>query len=111
PFPTMATILNRRNFLGTGAAGLIGSAAFAPARSRALAAAPVVNDGSAPLKIEAVELIELHGSYTDEGGVNGQAQVNPEDIYDSLRHPPYADHPSCMRQFRSTAIYVRIRTA
>jgi len=106
----MATILNRRSFLGTGAAGLIGSAAFAPSASRALAAAPTVNDAVGPLKIEAVELIELRGRYTDEGGVNNQAQVNPEDIYDSLRPAPYADHPSGPREFRTSAIYLRIKT-
>jgi len=105
---------DRRSFLARGVAGGLGAAALAQMPSIANAAAGAAmfaGDASAPLKIEAVELIELHGSYTDEGGVNGQAQVNPEDIYDSLRRSPYADHPSGMRQFRTSAIYVRIRTA
>ena len=46
------------------------------------------------LKIEAVELVELHGRYTDEAGINRQQQVNPLDIYDDLRPAPYADKPS-----------------
>ncbi|HXE09675.1 MAG TPA: enolase C-terminal domain-like protein [Acidobacteriaceae bacterium] len=106
--------IDRRGFLRRGAVGAFGAAALAQMPSVANAAAGAAmfaGDASAPLKIEAVELVELHGSYTDEGGVNGQAQVNPEDIYDSLRHQPYADHPSGMRQFRTSAIYVRIRTA
>lgn len=106
----MALNLNRRRFLGTGAAGLIGSAAFAPVASSAPASAQAINDASAPLKIESVELLELHGRYTDVGGVNDQAQVNPEDVYDSLRPAPYADHPSGTREFHASAIYVRIKT-
>src|SRR6185437_12540928 len=93
---------DRRSFLARGVAGGLGAAALAQMPSIANAAAGAAmfaGDASAPLKIEAVELIELHGSYTDEGGVNGQAQVNPEDIYDSLRRSPYADHPSDMRPF------------
>lgn len=105
--------LNRRNFLGRSAAGLIGSAALASQGPYAVAAAPFSPslDAAVPLKIEAVELIELHGRYTDNAGVNNQAQVNPEDIYDSLRPAPYADHPNGTREFRTNAIYLRIKTA
>jgi L-rhamnonate dehydratase len=105
--------LNRRNFLGRSAAGLMGSAALASQGPYAVAAAPFSPslDAAVPLKIEAVELIELHGRYTDNAGVNNQAQVNPEDIYDSLRPAPYADHPNGTREFRTNAIYLRIKTA
>ncbi len=108
----MGQILNRRSFLGTGAAGLIGSAAFVSQAPLAFAAAPFSPslDVTAPLKIESVELLELQGRYTDSAGVNDQEQVNPEDVYDSLRPAPYADHPNGTREFRTSAIYLRIRT-
>lgn len=64
-----------------------------------------------PLTIKAVELFELHGSYKAEAGVNRQAQVNPLDVYDQFRKPPYADKPSGMRTVKTSAIYVRIRTS
>lgn len=64
-----------------------------------------------PLKIEAVELLELHGRYTDEAGINRQPQVNPLDIYDELRPAPYADKPSGTHVVPYTAIYLRIRTS
>ena len=63
------------------------------------------------LKIEAVELIELHGRYTEEAGVNKQQQVNPEDVYDSLRPAPYQDQPSGKKEVHTSAVYVRIRTS
>ena len=47
--------------------------------------APLTNHADGPLKIEAVELIELHGTYTEQAGVNAQTQVNPLDVYDDLR--------------------------
>lgn len=110
----MRQILNRRSFLGTGAAGLIGSAALASQTPCAFAAAapfsPPSLDLTTALKIESVELLELHGRYTDDAGVNNQEQVNPEDVYDSLRPAPYADHASGTREFRTSAIYLRIRT-
>jgi L-rhamnonate dehydratase len=99
---------NRRHFL-VGVAATV----FASRRTSLLAAAlaqPADRTGS-PLKIEAVELIELHGRYTDAAGVNRQQQVNPLDIYDDLRPAPYADKPSGMREVQYTAIYLRIRTA
>src|ERR1700754_1288720 len=63
------------------------------------------------LKIDAVELVELHGTYTAERGVDAQPQVNPLDVYDELRPAPYADKPAGERQVATSAIYVRIRTA
>jgi hypothetical protein len=80
---------NRRTFL-FGAA-----AAFATSRTPfAGAFAPLADHTGGPLKIEAVELLELHGRYTEEAGVNRQPQVNPLDVYDDLRPAPYTDKPS-----------------
>ena len=95
----------RRHFL-IGAAAI----ALAPAGKNALAA-PSTNHADGPLKIEAVELLELHGTYTEEGGVNAQPQVNPLDVYDDLRPAPYTDKPSGSKQVHISAIYVRIKTA
>jgi L-alanine-DL-glutamate epimerase-like enolase superfamily enzyme len=66
---------------------------------------------SGPLTIQAVEIFELHGSYQEEAGVNHQAQVNPLDIYDQFRRPPYTDKPAGIRNVKTSAIYVRIRTS
>src|ERR1700733_5144971 len=65
--------INRRHFL------LGAAATLATARAGGLAAAfaPDNDHAGGPLKIEALELVELHGSYTEEAGVNGQPQVNP----------------------------------
>ncbi len=63
------------------------------------------------LKIEAVELIELHGRYTDTAGINQQPQVNPLDVYDDLRREPYKDNPSGSKETSTSAIYIRIRTS
>ena len=98
---------NRRNFLFGAAAALAASRTGLFARTFA----PLPDHTDGPLKIEAVELIELHGRYTDEAGVNRQPQVNPLDIYDDLRHAPYADKPSGSKDVLTTAIYLRIRTA
>ncbi len=92
----------RRGFLAGGIA-----TAFAAASSRSFAfAAP-----GTPLKIEAVEVFELHGRYTDPAGINGQQQVNPEDVYDDLRPPVYVDKPNGTKEVKTSAVYLRIRTA
>src|SRR6267378_7101438 len=98
---------DRRNFL-FGAA-----AAFAASRTNVFAAAfaPSPDHAGGPLKIEAVELLELHGRYTDEAGVNRQPQVNPLDVYDDLRPSPYTDKPSGSKEISTSAIYLRIRSA
>jgi L-rhamnonate dehydratase len=96
---------NRRSFLGSGAATLL----ITPWAARSFGAANVAP--SETLKIEAVELIELHGRYTEEAGVNGQQQVNPEDVYDTLRPEPYRDHPSGKKEVHTSAVYLRIRTS
>ena len=86
------------------------AATLATARAGALAAAfaPANDHAGGPLKIEGVELVELHGSYTEEAGVNGQPQVNPLDVYDDLRPEPYSDKPSGSKQVHTSAIYVRL---
>jgi L-rhamnonate dehydratase len=68
-------------------------------------------DGLAPLKIDAVEVLELHGYYTAESGVDHQPQVNPMDVYDELRPAPYTDKPGGVRDVPYEAHYLRIRTA
>ena len=68
-------------------------------------------NGLTPLKIDAVELIELHGRYTEQAGVDHQAQVNPLDVYDDYRRPPYQDKPDGTREVQYEAVYIRIRTA
>ena len=75
------------------------------------AQSPAASPMGGPLTIKAVEIFELHGSYQEEAGVNHQAQVNPLDIYDQFRKPPYADKPAGMRTVKTSAIYVRIRTS
>src|SRR5882757_4061152 len=94
---------NRRNFLF----GAV--AAFAANRTNLFAAAfaPLPDRADGPLKIEAVELVELHGRYTDAAGVNRQQQVHPLDVYDDLRPAPYTDKPSGSKEVLTTAIYLR----
>ena len=96
---------NRRYFLARSAATFL----ITPWAARSFAATNVAPGGTQ--KIEAVELIELHGRYTEEAGVNEQQQVNPEDVYDSLRPEPYRDHPSGKKEVHTSAVYLRIRTA
>jgi len=90
----------RREFLTSGSAACV-----------TLAVAPAFADPApTPAKIEAVELIELHGRYTDAAGINGQQQVNPLDVYDSFRPAPYADHPAGTKDVQYSAVYLKIRT-
>jgi L-alanine-DL-glutamate epimerase-like enolase superfamily enzyme len=91
----------RREFLTSGSAACL-----------TLAVPPAFADPApAPAKIEAVELIELHGRYTDAAGVNGQQQVNPLDVYDSFRSAPYADRPAGTKEVQYSAVYLKIRTS
>jgi L-rhamnonate dehydratase len=113
--PSRDACLNRRRFL-TGLSGLsiAGVAATAwPSVSAAENASVcrIPGGGNLPLKIESVELLELHGHYTSEAGVNRQAQVNPLDVYDGLRPAPYKDKPGAETEVHTEAIYLRIRTA
>ena len=101
--------VSRRGFLsGLAAAGAVASTPMA-ARAGLPAAEPLA--GVAPLKIDAVDVLELTGHYTAEAGVNRQAQVNPLDVYDALRPAPYEDHPGGTRTVECKANYLRIRTA
>ena len=95
--------MKRRHFLLGSAAAAVGATV-----ARSQTASPASSHAYAPLKIEAVEVIELHGTYTDEAGVNQQPQVNPLDVYDQLRRAPYADKPSGSKQVHTTAVYIRI---
>ncbi len=103
--PTSPT---RRSFLRNAAA-----AAFVTSSPSAFTRlfAQAQTNAAQPLTIKAVELMELHGTYNDEAGINHQPQVNPLDIYDLLRPAPYTDHPAGRKDFKTTAIYLRIRTA
>jgi L-rhamnonate dehydratase len=104
-----AAQFGRRSFL---AGGLAAVAATAGDRmSLGQAAEPGRRTADGPLKIDAVELMELHGRYTEQAGVNGQQQVNPLDIYDDLRPQPYQDRPSGTKEVQTSAVYLRIRTA
>ena len=99
----------RRRFLAGGLAAALVTAEVPASLGQAPVPPGRAPDG--PLKIEAVELMELRGHYTDQAGVDGQSQVNPLDIYDDLRPSPYKDQPSGTRQVQANAIYLRIRTA
>ena len=55
---------------------------------------PVKRTSDGVLNIDAVELIELHGRYTEQAGVDGQPQVNTLDTCDGLRPQRYQDQPS-----------------
>jgi len=104
---------NRRSFLfgaATAAFAVTSPSAFARTFAPLPAGADDTQKGS-PLIIKAVELIELHGRYTDEAGVNRQQQVNPLDVYDQFRPPEYKDKPAGSKEVHTSAIYVRIQTA
>jgi L-alanine-DL-glutamate epimerase-like enolase superfamily enzyme len=106
--------LSRRHFLGAlpaaGAGLSLGGAATALSEVRQAQAGGQGHSGLAPLKIEAVDLLELHGHYTTEKGINQQRQVNPLDVYDDYRPAPYKDNPDGTRTVQYEAIYVRIKT-
>jgi L-rhamnonate dehydratase len=111
---TIDARITRRDLLfgaATSALLLSPSAAFASAAaSTATTECPTGTNCGAPLKISDLELIELHGRYDTEAGINGQPQVNPLDIYDDSRAPEYHDNPHGTRQVNYEAIYLRIRT-
>lgn len=106
--------VTRRSFLGSAAAtALITSCPSILGRSAAAGAEMAMQETpkGIPLTIKAVELIEFHGTYKDEAGVNRQQQVNPLDVYEAFRHAPYKDKPSGMRDVHTSAIYLKISTA
>ena len=104
--------MDRRSFLGSLAAGTAAGAALGVPRSvAAVRCPPDRGEGLAPLKIDAVELLELRGHYTTETGVDRQPQVNPLDVYDDLRPAPYKDKPDGKREVQYEAVYLRLKTA
>lgn len=66
---------------------------------------------SKPLKITDLEFTEYTAHYEAEAGVNGQYQVNPLDIYDELRRPPYQDVPRGKESRGNKAVYLQVKTA
>ena len=104
--------MNRRNFLsGLTMAGAIAGSTAASGPIAAAVQCPPNSNGLRMLKIDAVELLEFHGHYTEEAGIDHQPQVNPLDVYDALRPAPYKDKPDGTREVQYEAIYIRIRTA
>jgi L-alanine-DL-glutamate epimerase-like enolase superfamily enzyme len=108
--PAREPQLNRRSFL-TGLSGASIAAAGAWPAAAIAQPSPTPGAGNQALKIEAVDLLELHGHYTTEAGIDHQPQVNPEDVYDDLRPAPYTDKPNGQREVKTEAIYLRIRCA
>ena len=104
--------VSRRRFLAavTAAGAMAGSSMVADAAVGEVRS-PDRQDGMTPLKIDAVELLELHGHYAEQAGVDRQWQVNPLDVYDELRRAPYKDNPDGTRDVQYEATYIRIRTA
>jgi L-rhamnonate dehydratase len=66
---------------------------------------------SAPLKIVDLELVEVIGHYEESATVDHQFEVTPLAIYDGFRPDVYQDKPGPEKQVKTTAIYLRIRTA
>jgi L-alanine-DL-glutamate epimerase-like enolase superfamily enzyme len=101
--------LNRRRFLGgITAAGAVAASALPVSMAGQVSDRP---SGLSPLRIDAVDLLQLHGHYTAEAGINHQPQVNPLDVYDQFRPAPYHDNPAGTHEVQYEAIYLRIRTS
>ncbi len=82
---------------------LLGSVAFAPFAFS--------QERPRGLKIDKVEFVRLEGTRNAERGVNGQHQVNPIHVYDSLRPKEYRDGTLTTASAKVTALYLRITTA
>ncbi len=94
---------NRRNFL-FGAA-----AAFTASRTNLLAAAlaPLPDHTGSPLKIEAVELLELHGRYTDHPDQKKSLPLRSISTYEPQEGSTVSTAPSKRaRQSSSTTSFV-----
>ena len=96
--------MDRRGFLST-----IGATTLAAAPAGAAAQPITAAGGLAPQKISSVDVIELHGSYEVEKGVDSQFEVTPLAVYDDYQPPEYADKPDGKRTVKATALYLRIR--
>jgi L-alanine-DL-glutamate epimerase-like enolase superfamily enzyme len=62
-----------------------------------------------PLKITAIELVEVRGHREAVRGIDQQYQANPLFIYDELRPAPYRDGTATKSSVAISAIYLRIR--
>lgn len=111
--------LNRRRFLtGLGASAALTTMPSSAGSQAAAAEATQqqkenefrAQSGLDALVIDGVDVVELHGRYTEEAGVNRQRQVNPLDVYDRYRPAPYQDHPDGTLTVQYSANYLRIRT-
>ena len=84
-----------------------------PSRRQFLAALPACAAfaETKPLKISAIEILEVRGHREAMRGIDQQYQANPLHIYDELRPVPYRDSPNPSKtNAATTAIYLRIRT-
>ncbi len=83
-------------------------------RRHFLAALPAISAlaETKPMPIAAVEVWQVHGHRDSLRGVDQQYQVNPLDIYDELRPPPYHDSPHPVTaKVPASALYLKIKTA
>jgi L-rhamnonate dehydratase len=108
--PEPSRTMNRRRLLCSGLKA--GCAPFLI--SRFSSAQQIRNDSprsGEALKIADLEFIELTGHIDLEAGVNEQYQVNPLDVYEALRRPPYKDVPGGTRRRAIKSIYLQLKTA
>jgi hypothetical protein len=108
--PEPSRTMNRRRLLCSGLKA--GCAPFLI--SRLSSAQQIRNDSprsGEALKIADLEFIELTGHIDVEAGVNEQYQVNPLDVYEELRRPPYKDVPGGTRRRAIKSIYLQLKTA
>ena len=103
--------MDRRGFLSTVGASAAALAPSSGAQAQRAAASLPVSNGTAPLKIASVDVIELQGSYEVERGVDNQFEVTPLAVYEDYQPPEYADKPGGKRTVKTTALYLRIRSA
>src|SRR3954453_2418803 len=95
-------LINRRRF-GLAVVGSI-------AGHRLLQASEYLDEKASRFRITGLELTEYEGHYEGEAGVSRQPQVNPLDVYDSVRPGPYRDKPGGTKTFPYKAIYLLIKT-
>jgi L-alanine-DL-glutamate epimerase-like enolase superfamily enzyme len=105
--------MDRRGFLSTVGASSLALAPGAAAQSASqIGGVPGAGAGkTAPLKITSVDIIELHGSYEAEQGVDRQFEVTPLAVYEEYQPPEYVEKPGGKRMVNITALYLQIGTA